>query len=70
MKKLGGTGFAQAPVGTGPFKFVSWEKNKQIVLERNPDYKWGAPFYSTQGPSKVARIIHRFIPNAATRSCG
>jgi peptide/nickel transport system substrate-binding protein len=67
VKKLGGTGFAQAPVGTGPFKFVSWEKNKQVVLERNPDYKWGAPFYSAQGPSKVSKIVHRYIPNAGTR---
>jgi peptide/nickel transport system substrate-binding protein len=67
VKKLGGTGFAQAPVGTGPFKFVSWEKNRQVILERNPDYKWGAAFYSTQGPSRVSRIVHRYIPNAGTR---
>ena len=67
VQKLGNTGFAQAPVGTGPFRFVSWEKGREVVLERNPDYAWAPAFMTTQGPSKVARIVHRYIPNAATR---
>jgi peptide/nickel transport system substrate-binding protein len=67
VKKLGNTGFAQAPVGTGPFKFVSWEKGKQVTLERNPEYNWAPEFYGKNGPSAVAKIIHRYIPNAATR---
>ena len=67
VQKLGNTGFAQSPVGTGAFKFVSWEKGREVVLERNPDYKWAPPFSAIQGPAKVAKIIHRFIPNAATR---
>ncbi len=29
------------PVGTGPFRFVSWEPNDQFAVERNPDY-WRA----------------------------
>jgi len=33
---------ARAPIGTGPFKFVGWERGKRIRLERSPDY-WGAP---------------------------
>lgn len=28
------------PVGTGPFKFISWAKNDRCVYERNEDY-WG-----------------------------
>lgn len=32
--------FTNKPVGTGPFKFVSWDKGQRIVLEKNPDY-WG-----------------------------
>ncbi len=67
VQKLGNTGFAQAPVGTGPFRFVSWEKGREVILERNPDYKWAPPFSKNKGPSKVSKIVHRFIPNAATR---
>jgi peptide/nickel transport system substrate-binding protein len=31
---------SRAPVGTGPFKFVSWRQGEELVLERNPAY-WG-----------------------------
>jgi peptide/nickel transport system substrate-binding protein/oligopeptide transport system substrate-binding protein len=39
-----GEGFARAPVGTGPFKFVRWEPNREIVLEANEHYYGGRPF--------------------------
>lgn len=39
VKKYGAD-FIQHPVGTGPFKFVKWEKDQQIVLEKNASY-WG-----------------------------
>ena len=35
---------AHAPVGTGPFKFVRWEPNQEIVLEANDHYHEGRPF--------------------------
>jgi len=31
------------PIGTGPFKFVSWEKGVSITLEKNPDYFAATP---------------------------
>ena len=30
----------EAPCGTGPYKFVRWDKNEAVVMERNEDY-WG-----------------------------
>lgn len=67
VQEMGNTGFAQHPVGTGPFKFVEWQKGTQVVLERYEDYAWAPEFYDNEGPSQVSKIIHRFIPNAGTR---
>lgn len=33
----------RAPVGTGPFRFVSWEAGRRIVLAANSDYWAGSP---------------------------
>jgi peptide/nickel transport system substrate-binding protein len=35
-----GTFGTENPIGTGPYRFVSWDRGDQLVLERNPDY-WG-----------------------------
>ena len=45
------------PVGTGPFRFASWARGNQIVLERNPDY-WDQP------KPYLDRIVVRFLPDA------
>lgn len=34
----------ETPIGTGPFKFVSWKHNQEVVLERNPDYYGDEPY--------------------------
>ena len=39
-----GPDFGFQPIGTGPFKFVRWKKDEQIVLEANHDYYAGRPF--------------------------
>ncbi len=47
------------PVGTGPFKFVSYTPDTNVILEANSDYFRGAP--------QLSRIIFRVIPEASTR---
>jgi peptide/nickel transport system substrate-binding protein len=57
---VGGTdAFGQKPVGTGPWKFVEWQKGQKVVMEANPDY-W-------QGPPKIKTITYREISEANTR---
>jgi len=48
-----------APVGTGPFRFVSWDRGREIVLEANRDYVLGRP--------RLDRIVFRIIPSRATQ---
>lgn len=43
VDELGDEGFASAPVGTGPYKFVEWKSGEKIVLEAFDDYYCGAP---------------------------
>lgn len=46
------------PVGTGPYRFLSWEPGRQIVLERFDGY-WGAK-------PKIQKLAYRFVTNPET----
>lgn len=50
------------PVGTGPFRFVSWTRGQAIVLERNPTY-W-------RDNTNIQTARYRFVPEAGTRLAG
>lgn len=60
-------GFRFAPVGTGPFRFVSWEQGSRIVLERNPDYAWSRPGTMHDGPAYLDRVVFRTIAEDQSR---
>lgn len=55
-----GDNFGMNPVGTGPFKFVSWQKGNKYVLERFDQY-WGEK-------AKVKRVEVRSIPEPTSRT--
>ena len=46
-------------IGTGPYRFVSWQPDSQIVLEANPDYWGGKPAWD--------KVVYRFIPTDSSR---
>ncbi|MEO5577149.1 MAG: ABC transporter substrate-binding protein [Gaiellaceae bacterium] len=54
-----GTFGTEHPIGTGPFKFVSWVRNDRLTLERNDDY-WGEK-------AKLDQLIIRPISDNAAR---
>jgi oligopeptide transport system substrate-binding protein len=49
-----GDGFGTRPVGTGPFRFVRWERGQEIVLAANAGYFDGSP--------RLARVVYRIFP--------
>jgi peptide/nickel transport system substrate-binding protein len=68
LEEMGTEGFIGAPLGTGPFKFVSAQPGlTEIVLERFDDYYGGSPDLEPVGPACVSTAIFRVIPEASTR---
>ena len=55
-----GEDFNRNPIGSGPFRFVGAQQDKDVIVERNPDY-WGQP-------AKLARVEFKVIPDATTRA--
>ena len=53
------THLTRNPIGTGPYKFVRWAKDEEIVLEAIPNY-W-------RGAAKIKTIVFRPIPDDAVR---
>ncbi len=54
-----GDNFGDNPVGTGPFKYVKWDKGDQIVLRAN-DTHWS-------GKPAIDRLVFRSIPDNSER---
>ncbi|HMM19693.1 MAG TPA: ABC transporter substrate-binding protein [Selenomonadales bacterium] len=45
-KHAHGKDYAQHPIGSGPFKFVQWDKGQQLIVEANPKYYGPKPGFS------------------------
>jgi peptide/nickel transport system substrate-binding protein len=60
---VGQAGFIAKPIGTGPYKFVSWAKDDRVTMEANTDYWTG----SYKGKPLAKTLVFRGIPTAATR---
>ena len=57
--KEGATGFAQHPVGTGPYTFGSYTPNATLVMNANPNY-WG-------GKPSIPQIKVEIVPSPTTQ---
>ena len=59
VEKVGEDGFKKAPVGAGPYKFVSFTPGVELVLEAFEQY-W-------RKPPSVKRLVFRSVPDDSTR---
>jgi peptide/nickel transport system substrate-binding protein len=48
------------PIGSGPFRFVSAQLDKEVILERSPDY-WG-------DKARLQRVRFLVVPDTTTRA--
>jgi peptide/nickel transport system substrate-binding protein len=60
VRRYGDTGFAQHPVGTGPFGFVSQTPGQEVDLTANTHYWRGAP--------KLDKLVVKALPDPAART--
>ena len=60
VEKVGDDGFKKAPVGAGPFKFVSFNPGVELVMEAFPEY-W-------RKPPGVKRLVMKTITDETTRA--
>ena len=59
VEKVGEDGFKRAPIGAGPYRFVSFNPGIELVLEANEQY-W-------RKPPAVKRLIFRSVTDDTTR---
>jgi peptide/nickel transport system substrate-binding protein len=59
VEKVGEDGFKRAPVGAGPYRFVSFAPGTELVLEANEHY-W-------RKPPSVKRLVFKVVPDETTR---
>jgi peptide/nickel transport system substrate-binding protein len=62
FEKVGLAGFAKAPVGTGPWRFVSWQVKEEMHLQAYDGY------WNKQHRPGVKDLVVKFIPEDLTRA--
>jgi len=67
VEEVGDDYLAEHPMGTGPFRFVRWDKGTQIIMERFDDYYGGSPDIPPVGPAQVETLIFKIIPETSSR---
>ncbi|WP_210419268.1 ABC transporter substrate-binding protein [Acetobacter vaccinii] len=63
-----GSTFITHPVGTGPFRFVRWNKGDCLIIRRNEAYAWAPPVVDNAGPPLVDEILFKFLPDDNART--
>ena len=60
--------FWQEPVGSGPYKFVTWERNSQVRVKANDDW-WGSSLPANQGYGgpHTKQVVIKTIPDNTQR---
>ena len=59
VERVGEDGFKKAPIGAGPYRFVSFNPGIELVLEANESYWRKVP--------SVKRLVFRSVPDESTR---
>ena len=59
VERVGDEGFKRAPIGAGPYKFVSFSPGIEVVLDANETYWRKVP--------SVKRLVFRAVPEETTR---
>ncbi|MGY3077981.1 ABC-type transport system substrate-binding protein [Bradyrhizobium sp. LM6.10] len=55
------------PVGSGPFIVQKWNRGKEVIFRRNPDYNSAPATAKHQGPAYVDGIQWKFFPDQTVR---
>ena len=59
VEKVGEEGYKKAPIGAGPYKFVSFNPGIELVVEANEQYWRKVP--------SIKRLVFKVIPEESTR---
>ena len=73
-----GPDYRNRPLGSGPFRFVQWDRGQQLIVEANPDYYGDKPYFkritflflgedAAFAAAKTGAVNAAYIPTAFSR---